>query len=49
MESKGYRRDQEQTQQQVGQQQELIKAAKIHYCRQLHPSDDTAYHACLAE
>ena len=31
------------------QQQELIWAAKTHYCRQLHPADDAAYHACLAD
>jgi hypothetical protein len=31
------------------QQRELITAAKAHYCRQLHPADDDAYHACLAE
>jgi hypothetical protein len=31
------------------QQQELIRAAKTHYCRQLHPSDNAAYEACLAE
>lgn len=29
--------------------QELIEAAKTHYCRKLHPADDAAYRACLAE
>jgi hypothetical protein len=31
------------------QQQELIRAAKTHYCRHLHPGDNAVYDACLAE
>jgi hypothetical protein len=60
MTSKGYRADVGESSSALGetsppqataadQQQELIKAAKTHYCRQLHPADDGAYHACLAE
>lgn len=46
MTSKGYRADVATA---ADQQQELITAAKTHYCRQLHPADDAAYNSCLAE